>query len=89
MARFLPNFGYQLQFRSGEVEKVIRTRDDVRQFLVSLYGGRTATGEFGWSAEKGIKLDKMGSLRPSPLLKGEVRLFAFLSFAGDFPTDKM
>lgn len=74
VARFLPNFGYQLQFRSGEVEKVIRTRNDVQQFLLSLYGGRTAEGELGWKAEEGIKLDKVGSLRPSPLLKGEVRL---------------
>jgi hypothetical protein len=75
VAKFMPNFGYQLQFRSGEVEKVIRTRDDFRQFLLSLYGGRTAKGEVGWSAEKGIKLDKVGSFRPSPLLKGEVRIF--------------
>ncbi|EEA28647.1 hypothetical protein TMatcc_003003 [Talaromyces marneffei ATCC 18224] len=71
VARFLPNFGYQLQFRSGEVEKVIRTRDDVQQFLLSLYGGRTAEGEIGWSAEKGIKLNKVGNFRPSQLLKGQ------------------
>jgi hypothetical protein len=74
VARFFPNLGYQLQFRSGEVEKLIRTRDDVQQFLLCMYGGRTAEGEAGWSAEEGIKLDKVGSFRPSPLLKGEVRI---------------
>ncbi|EED22826.1 epoxide hydrolase, putative [Talaromyces stipitatus ATCC 10500] len=69
--KFLPSLGYQLQFRSGEVEKAVRSKDDVRQFLTIMYGGRTAEGEGGWSASKGVKLDKLGSFRESPLLKGE------------------
>jgi hypothetical protein len=36
--------------KSGEVEKVIRSKDEVRQFLLALYGGRTEAGEFGFDA---------------------------------------
>ncbi|CAL5873202.1 uncharacterized protein PFLUO_LOCUS7471 [Penicillium psychrofluorescens] len=36
-----PHFAYQLQFASGELEKVVRSKDEIRQFLIALYGGRT------------------------------------------------
>jgi pimeloyl-ACP methyl ester carboxylesterase len=67
-----PHFAYQLQFKSGEVEKVIRSKDEVRQFLLALYGGRTEAGEFGFDANKGVLLDKIGQLKPSRLLSEEV-----------------
>ncbi|CAP96848.1 Pc21g19510 [Penicillium rubens Wisconsin 54-1255] len=66
-----PHFAYQLQFKSGEVEKVIRSKDEVRQFLLALYGGRTEAGEFGFDANKGVLLDKIGQLKPSRLLSEE------------------
>jgi hypothetical protein len=69
-----PNFAYQLQFKSGELEKVIRSKGDIRQFLVALYGGRTEAGEVGFDAHKGVLLDKIGGLRPSKLLSEEVGL---------------
>jgi hypothetical protein len=68
-----PHFAYQLQFKSGEVEKVIRSKDEIRQFLLALYGGRTEAGEFGFDAHKGVLLDKIGHLKPSRLLSEEVR----------------
>ncbi|BDD55317.1 hypothetical protein MAP00_000852 [Monascus purpureus] len=55
----LPNFTYQLQFRSGEVEKSIRSKDDIRNFLSALYGGRTADdGGYAFAAERGVELGK-------------------------------
>ncbi|KAJ6068921.1 hypothetical protein N7499_010808 [Penicillium canescens] len=33
-----PHFAYQLQFASGELEKVIQSESDIRQFLLALYG---------------------------------------------------
>lgn len=68
----LPHFGYQLQFRSGEVEKSIKGKDDIRNFLSALYGGRTADDdESAFVAEKGVSLGKR--VRPSRLLGAEVR----------------
>lgn len=67
-----PNFAYQLQFKSGEVEKVVRSKDEIRQFLLALYGGRTEAGESGFDAYKGVLLDKLGELKLSRLLSEEV-----------------
>ncbi|KAJ5894738.1 hypothetical protein N7495_006429 [Penicillium taxi] len=66
-----PHFGYQLQFASGDVEKVIRTREEIKQFLSALYGGRTADKEFGFDVKKGVLFDKVGKLMPSRLLSVE------------------
>ena len=67
-----PHFAYQLQFKSGELEKVIRSKSDIRQFLLALYGGRTEAGEAGFDAHKGVLVDKIGGLKPSRLLTEEV-----------------
>ncbi|KAM0334337.1 hypothetical protein ACHAQA_001362 [Verticillium albo-atrum] len=64
----LPTFRYQLQFISGDVEEHVKTEDDIRQTLVSIYGGRTADGEFGFSADKGFKFDLYGKIQASPLV---------------------
>ncbi|KAI1839040.1 hypothetical protein DTO027I6_7824 [Penicillium roqueforti] len=40
-----PHFAYQLQFKSEKVEKAIRSKAEIRQFLIALYGGRTQEGE--------------------------------------------
>lgn len=67
-----PHFAYQLQLKSGEVEKAIQSKDEIRQFLLALYGGRTEAGEFGFDAHKGLLFDKIGHLKPSRLLSEEV-----------------
>lgn len=67
-----PHFAYQLQFKSGEVEKFIRSKSEIRQFLLALYGGRTEAGEVGFDAHKGVLADKIGGLKPSRLLTEEV-----------------
>lgn len=70
-----PHFAYQLQFANGDLEKVFRSKADIRQFLRALYGGRTEKGEFGFVAEKGILLDKVMQLKSSRLLSEEVSLY--------------
>ncbi|WEW61172.1 alpha/beta hydrolase family protein [Emydomyces testavorans] len=72
VATRLPFFGYQLQFMSGELEKAIQTKRDIRQFLIALYEGRTSKGEFGCDVRKGVLLDKLPALQPSRLLTEEV-----------------
>ncbi|KAL9944348.1 hypothetical protein ACHAQF_003936 [Verticillium nonalfalfae] len=67
----LPTFRYQLQFISGDVEANVKTDDDIRQALVSIYGGRTADGQFGFSAEKGFKFDLFGQVGSSPHVSKE------------------
>ena len=67
-----PHFAYQLQFKSGKVERAIRSKDEIRQFLIAIYGGRTQAGEVAFDANKGVLLDKIGHLKPSKLLSEEV-----------------
>ncbi|KAK4863849.1 hypothetical protein LT330_010455 [Penicillium expansum] len=76
-----PHFGYQLQLKSGEVEKAIQSKDEIRQFLLAPYGGRTEAGESGFDVTKGILLDKIGQLKPSPLLSEEELEFYTNEFA--------
>lgn len=59
-----PHFAYQLQFKSEKVEKAIRSKAEIRQFLIALYGGRTQEGEVGFDANNGVLFDKIGQLKP-------------------------
>lgn len=72
MRTVAPHFGYQLHFASGDVEKAVRSKTEIRQFLTALYGGKTEKGEFGFDVKKGILIDKLPGLRPSRLLSEEV-----------------
>lgn len=74
LVKRIPYFGYQLYFVSGKVEKAIRSKDEIRQFLRSLYGGRTPEGEVGFDAMTGPLLDKLPRLGPSPWITEEVRI---------------
>jgi hypothetical protein len=87
VANLFPHWGYQLQFRSGEVEKVVHTKEEIGQFLLALYGGKTSAGEWGFDPRKGIALDKIGQLQPSRVLNGEVScaFFSFFLYSTRFP----
>ncbi|KAJ5770214.1 uncharacterized protein N7511_002265 [Penicillium nucicola] len=63
-----PHFAYQIQFASGEVEKVVKSDDDIRQFLLALYGGRNERGDVGFDAHHGVLVDRLGGLKRSKLL---------------------
>lgn len=71
----LPNFGYQLQFKNERVEDKIVTKDQIRQFLICMYGGRTDDGELGFDVSRGIHLEKIGKLKLSRFLSEEVYPF--------------
>ena len=70
----MPNFGYQIQFASGEIEKVVQSKEEIKQFLTALLGGRTPEKQNGFEAEKGVILDRLMRLRHSRLLSEEVSL---------------
>ncbi|KAL4780160.1 Alpha/Beta hydrolase protein [Aspergillus varians] len=66
-----PHFAYQLHFASGDIEKVVHTKDDHKQFLTALYGGQTEKKESSFDVSKGVDLKMMRRLRPSTLLSEE------------------
>lgn len=69
VATILPNFGYQLHFASGEIERECASPVGIRQFLMNTFGARTPNGDFAFSAEKGIDLDKQKTITtPSRIL---------------------
>ena len=68
----LPNFGYQIQLASGEVEKVIDSKIKIREFLNALYGGKGPDGEVGFDPRTGIVFDNLPKLAANPLLSKEV-----------------
>jgi hypothetical protein len=76
-----PHFAYQLQFASGELEKVIKSDDEIRQFLLALYGGRNEDGQVGFDAHHGVLVDRLGGLRKSRLLEEDEVDFYVREFA--------
>ena len=70
----LPNFRYQLHLASGDVEKAITSKQQIRTFLSGMYGARGPHGEYGFSVDKGIMLENLPNLGASPLLNERVRL---------------
>ncbi|MCJ1395535.1 hypothetical protein MMC18_008421 [Xylographa bjoerkii] len=64
----LPQFGYQIHLGSGEVEKAIVSKEQIRQFLSALYGGQGPNGEIAFNPEKGITFEYLLKMGPSPLL---------------------
>ncbi|KAL9049791.1 MAG: hypothetical protein Q9206_005356 [Seirophora lacunosa] len=68
----LPNFGYQLQLASGQLEDTIQSKEQIRQLLNALFGGRTSTGEPGFDVEHGIHLDRLHRLEDATLVGEEM-----------------
>jgi soluble epoxide hydrolase/lipid-phosphate phosphatase len=71
-----PQFGYQLHLASGEVEKRIQSRDDIRQFIQGMFGGWGPNRETLFSPKDGILFENIGKLGPSPLLSENVWHFS-------------
>jgi pimeloyl-ACP methyl ester carboxylesterase len=69
----LPQFEYQLVLASGDVEKEIQTKEEIKQFLNALYGARAKDGELGFDVNKGPLFDviKSGRLQRSNLFSEE------------------
>ncbi len=68
----LPNFQYQIQLASGDIEKAISTREQIKQFLNGLYGGKGPNGEVGFIPEQGVLLENLPKLRPTRIVSEKV-----------------
>jgi pimeloyl-ACP methyl ester carboxylesterase len=64
----LPHFGYQIHLASTEVEGYITTKEQIRQFLNGIYGGRNPEGKRMFTPENGIVFDALPGMGKSPLL---------------------
>ncbi|KAL8805320.1 MAG: hypothetical protein Q9200_005468 [Gallowayella weberi] len=58
----VPNFGYQLQLASSELEDTIQSREQIRQLLNGLYGGMTQSGLSAFEVKTGVHLDRLPRL---------------------------
>lgn len=68
----IPYFAYQLQFVSGELEKALKSKEEIKQFLLSMYGGRTPDKKPGFDVMKGALLDRLPTLQQSRIISEEV-----------------
>jgi len=67
-----PQFGYQIQLASGEVEKRISSRQDIRQFLRGMFGGRGPKNEVVFTPNKGVIYENLPKIGPSPIITEKV-----------------
>jgi soluble epoxide hydrolase/lipid-phosphate phosphatase len=70
----LPNFKYQLQFGSGELEEHYSTPEGLRQFINAMYGGLTPEGKPGFAGANGIDHTIVPTLEKNPILTEEVNI---------------
>ncbi|KAL5360116.1 epoxide hydrolase [Aspergillus floccosus] len=80
VAKITPHFGYQVQFIRGELEK-LRSKEEMKLFLSTLYGGRTPDGEIAFDVHDGVLVDKMARVQPSRLLSEEELEYYATEFA--------
>lgn len=71
VVKTLPNFTYQVQLASGIVESKIHTKEQIRQFLNAMYGGRGPNREVGFVVEQGLLFDNLPLLDRNRLLSDE------------------
>lgn len=63
----LPNLAYQLKLADGQVDS-LTSRDQIRQFLNGIFGGRGPNGEFGFDIQHGVLLENLPTLSPTGLV---------------------
>ena len=69
----LPQFAYQIHLASGEVEKIVKDEQSIRQFLKGMYGAKGPKGEIAFDPEKGVLGENLPSIGESKVLNGKVR----------------
>ncbi|KAH0537002.1 hypothetical protein FGG08_006174 [Glutinoglossum americanum] len=67
----IPSFRYQLQLVGPDVEAKIQTRDQIKEFLNAVYGGKGPNGEIGFTATDGVLFQNLSVLRPTPLVSAK------------------
>jgi hypothetical protein len=73
MTLAIPTLAYQNQMASGIVEQKLTTKNDMRNFINTMYLGRTPEGQGGFSLNKGLNFDQVSRVGKSPLLSNEVK----------------
>lgn len=71
----MPSWGYQLHLASGAVEERVRSKDEIKQFLNAVYGGRGPGGEAGFSHTEGPLYENFPKLNKTPLMEEDVLEF--------------
>lgn len=66
--KHLPRFRYQIHLASGEVEKLLDTKEAMRDFIKGMYGSHGPNGERGFDVYKGVLSENFSKLGPCPLL---------------------
>ncbi len=56
------------------MENALKTRENLRQFLNGIYGGRGPNGEVGFTTDKGVLLDNLPKLGRTGLLSDKAWL---------------
>ncbi|KAH8890780.1 epoxide hydrolase [Thozetella sp. PMI_491] len=67
----VPSFKYQLQLAGPDVEANVVGKDKLRGFLNGMYYGRGPNGERSFTTEKGVLLENLDKIGPSPLVSKE------------------
>ncbi|KAI0841758.1 epoxide hydrolase [Hypoxylon sp. FL0890] len=68
-----PNFRYQLQFASGEAEKILdKSPERIRGLMNGFFGGKTPEGEGPVRVEVGVLEDNLERISPSTFVSKEV-----------------
>ncbi|KAI9659282.1 MAG: hypothetical protein M1821_001540 [Bathelium mastoideum] len=67
-----PQFAYQLHLASGEIEDTLKTRVQIRQFLNSIYGGKSPTGEVAFNPYKGFDFEVSAKAEKTRLVDDNV-----------------
>lgn len=68
VATVTPNFGYQIHLASGDVEKRVHTKPDLKRFLNGAYGGVTPEGKSMFDIAKGVVFENLEATGQSPLM---------------------
>lgn len=67
----LLNFTYQLRLAEGQIE-CLKSRDQIRQFLNGMFGGRSLNGEFAFDTQQGVHVDRLPFLEKTRLVSDDV-----------------
>ncbi|KAK4905947.1 hypothetical protein LTR49_024833 [Elasticomyces elasticus] len=71
LVKKLPNFAYQKQLASGEVEKRIRSTQEIRDLLNAMYEGVAQGARAGFVSEQGVLFTNLHGLKRTHLLTEE------------------
>jgi soluble epoxide hydrolase / lipid-phosphate phosphatase len=77
IVKAVPQFAYQLHLAGDEVEQALQTPDQIRQFLLGLYGARGPNGEMPFDPTRGVLLENLPKLEPPSLLGDQVSFLEF------------